>query len=118
RAAFLTWLRGIAALLLRNQLRALRRRPAALTGQEAAPDAADERDLAESIARALADLADRHEAVLRAKYLDRASVEQIAADWGETPKAIESLLTRARQAFRVAYEKLTGIDEHVKETKS
>jgi hypothetical protein len=31
-------------------------------------------------------------------------VQAIADAWGETPKAIESLLTRARQAFRDAYD--------------
>jgi RNA polymerase sigma-70 factor (ECF subfamily) len=49
----------------------------------------------------------RYEAVLRAKYLDQQSVAQIAESWRETPKAIESLLTRAREAFRAAYEKAT-----------
>ena len=43
-------------------------------------------------------------AVLRAKYLDGRSMAEIAAAWGETPKAVESLLTRARQAFREAYQ--------------
>jgi RNA polymerase sigma-70 factor (ECF subfamily) len=117
RASFLTWLRGIAAQVLRNQLRAWRRRPAALTGQEPAPDTRDQRETAELIARALTELPERYEAVLRAKYLDLARVEQIAAEWNETPKAIESLLTRARQAFREAYEKRTMIDTHVKEAK-
>ena len=51
------------------------------------------------------------------KYLDLLSVEQIAAEWDETPKAIESLLTRARQAFRSAYEHLSGIDVAIKERK-
>ena len=41
--------------------------------------------------------------MLRAKYLDGRSVADIAAAGGETPKAVESLLTRARQAFRDAY---------------
>jgi RNA polymerase sigma-70 factor (ECF subfamily) len=59
--------------------------------------------MAERVAEALAGLPDRYEQVLRAKYLDRLTVDQIAAGWGETPKAIESLLTRARQAFREAY---------------
>ncbi len=41
--------------------------------------------------------------MLRAKYLDGLSVAEIAAARGETTKAIESLLSRARQAFRKAY---------------
>jgi len=42
---------------------------------------------------------------LRAKYLDGLSMAEIAAIWNESPKAIESLLSRARQAFREFYEK-------------
>ena len=37
------------------------------------------------------------------KYLDRMSVAEIAVACGETEKATESLLTRARAAFREAY---------------
>ena len=37
------------------------------------------------------------------KYLDRRSVAEMAAESGETEKAIESLLSRARAAFREAY---------------
>jgi DNA-directed RNA polymerase specialized sigma24 family protein len=42
--------------------------------------------------------------VLQAKYLDGRSVADIAAEWGESLKAVESLLTRARQAFRELYQ--------------
>ena len=44
-------------------------------------------------------------------------VEAIACEWDETSKAIESLLTRARQAFRVSYEKRSGNDVAFKEKK-
>ena len=102
-AAFHAWLCGIAANVLRNQLRspaapgrpagALRRRPGAR------PTASGARRVAE----ALAALPERAERVLRMKYLDRMSVAEIAAACGETEKAVESLLTRARAAFREAY---------------
>ena len=49
-------------------------------------------------------LPDRYEAVLRAKYLEGRSVQDIASAWDETPKAVESLLTRARQAFRALFD--------------
>ena len=55
-------------------------------------------------------LPERHEAVLRAKYLDGRTVREIVADWGETEKAVESLLTRARDAFRAAYERSDHAD--------
>jgi RNA polymerase sigma-70 factor (ECF subfamily) len=62
-----------------------------------------DRERAERVAAALAGLPERYEGVLRMKYLDRLSVAEIAATSGETEKAVESLLTRARAAFREAY---------------
>lgn len=116
---FVGWLRGIAVKVLHNHLRTRRRRlEQSLTASaEPAQDDADRRDQAELIARALAELPKRSEAVLRAKYLDLMSVAQIADEWRETPKAIESLLTRARQAFRAAHEELSGSDVAFKEQK-
>jgi RNA polymerase sigma-70 factor (ECF subfamily) len=55
------------------------------------------------VAQAFAELPPHYEAVLRAKYLDGLSVHAIAEQRGDSPKAVESLLTRARQAFREAY---------------
>src|SRR5262245_6603154 len=110
RGSFLGWLRGIAANLLRNALRAedARRCRLPLVGGEPTgppPDAELEvREQAERVARALASLPDRYERVLRAKYLEGQSVAAIAAPWGESHKAVESLLTRARLAFRTAYD--------------
>jgi RNA polymerase sigma-70 factor (ECF subfamily) len=96
------WLCGIAANVVRNQLRARRRRGPLATspadGREAASGDAGAR-----VAEALASLPERSERVLRMKYLDRMSVAEIAAAWGETEKAVESLLSRARAAFREAY---------------
>ena len=103
------WLRGIAAHLLRNHFRKEFRRA---TRQQTlddldAPSTGDaelqRQEQAERVARALIALPERYEAVLRAKYLEGYSVVEIAEASGETPKAIESLLTRARQAFREIY---------------
>jgi RNA polymerase sigma-70 factor (ECF subfamily) len=113
RGPFAGWLRGIAANVLRNQLRQHARRARQvqpLNGEVAGhctADAREARDRAEAIARTLGILPDHYEAVLRAKYLDQQSVAEIAAAWQETPKAIESLLTRAREAFRTAYQNAT-----------
>jgi RNA polymerase sigma-70 factor (ECF subfamily) len=109
---FLAWLRGIAANVVRNQLRARKRqvrretftRPRDTTPSDTGEDA-------ERIARALDALPERCEAVLRAKYLDGLSVAAIAGAWGETPKAVESLLSRARSAFREVYLTLETNDE-------
>jgi RNA polymerase sigma-70 factor, ECF subfamily len=112
---FSAWLRGIAVNLLRNHLRKQRKtakfqQP---SGGEIDEDGrlncrrADQQEeqlqRQQRVAAALDALSEREEAVLRAKYLDGLSVAQIAADRGETPKAVESLLTRARQAFREVY---------------
>jgi RNA polymerase sigma-70 factor (ECF subfamily) len=113
QGSFADWLRGIAANLLRNRLRKRRSAPS-LNGQPAAqaradrtvPDERRNRDRAEQIAHALSRLPERYEAALRAKYLDQQSVAQMAEAWNESPKAVESLLTRAREAFRQEYLRL------------
>lgn len=48
--------------------------------------------------------------VLEWKYVDGLSVKEIAERTGAGPKAVESLLTRARQAFRDAVAALGGSD--------
>jgi RNA polymerase sigma-70 factor (ECF subfamily) len=110
RASFLAWLRGIAGNVLRNRLRSRLARKSHREPLRSEPpsDASAETDLiererAERVAAALADLPEQYEAVLRAKYLDSASVAQIAEASGQTAKAVESLLARAREAFRQKY---------------
>jgi RNA polymerase sigma-70 factor (ECF subfamily) len=99
RATFAAWLRGIAANMIRNLLRKSRPATRGLAGMPAKPQTAEPWRVAE----ALAELPEHYERVLRMKYLDGRSVDEIAAEGGETPKAVESLLTRARAAFRTAY---------------
>jgi RNA polymerase sigma-70 factor (ECF subfamily) len=114
RACFVTWLRGIAGNVARNHFRKEKRRPtqplanADLPAKES--DDGERRDQAERIAQALAGLPTHYEAVLRAKYLDGESVANIAAARNETVKAVESLLTRARQALHEAF----GPEEAIK----
>jgi RNA polymerase sigma-70 factor (ECF subfamily) len=109
QASFLTWLRGIAANLLRNHLRrevqrnGYRPQPKSVASGLSPAMELEQREQAERIARALAALPEHYEAVLRAKYVDQQSVAEIAESLHESPKAIESLLTRARQAFRAGY---------------
>lgn len=101
RGRFLAWLRGIAVNVLRGHFR--RKWPQPLVGDDhPAPADAECEDRAQ-IAEALARLPEHYEAVLRAKYLDGLSVAAIAADTANTPAAVESLLTRAREAFRTTY---------------
>jgi RNA polymerase sigma-70 factor (ECF subfamily) len=77
------------------------------------------RERAGLVHAALDGLPDHYARALEWKYLDRLSVEEIASRLGVKGKAAESLLTRARQAFRASYEGLqagggawaTGHDE-------
>ncbi len=118
QGSFLAWLRGIAANVRRNHLRSARR----LSQRESTTDGkycdaarsepvADDQERNEQITAALDGLLERQESVLRAKYFDGLSVADIAAAWNESPKAIESLLSRARDAFRERFEKLTSAVE-------
>jgi RNA polymerase sigma-70 factor (ECF subfamily) len=109
KAPFFAWLCGIAANAARNRIRASlreRRRFRQLQADDdhAARESSPEREKAERVAAALAALPEHYEAVLRAKYLEQKSVADIAGERNDPLKAVESLLTRARQAFRDAYE--------------
>lgn len=99
--SFASWLRGIAANVLRNHFRRDQRRMKPLESEPLADT--ESREQSERIAETLATLPPHYEAVLRMKYLDGHNVAAIASERGESPKTIESLLTRAREAFRQAY---------------
>jgi RNA polymerase sigma-70 factor, ECF subfamily len=116
RGTFAQWLCGIASNALRNHLRrdGLRQRTfqpfdenqhggGATNGLPRSAETAA--DMAERIIAALAALPEHYEEVLRSKYVDAESVNEIAAARGMTLKAVESLLTRARDAFRTAFER-------------
>jgi RNA polymerase sigma-70 factor (ECF subfamily) len=53
-------------------------------------------------------LPDRYSDVLEWKYVDGLSVDEIAAQLNIGVKAAESLLTRAREAFRETFSLLSG----------
>jgi RNA polymerase sigma-70 factor (ECF subfamily) len=57
---------------------------------------------------ALDELPPHYAHALEWKYLDRVAVDEIALRLELSPKAAESLLSRARQAFRERYERLAG----------
>lgn len=112
---FVAWVCGLAALILRNHLRKHHRQAArrrALVEVQAPSGESNNGDQSWFIAEALADLPPRHEQVLRAKYLDGQSVAEIAAQWHESPKAVESVLARARESFRTIFdERVKAEDE-------
>jgi RNA polymerase sigma-70 factor (ECF subfamily) len=63
----------------------------------------DRDDVGRLVQAALDYLPPRYSRVLEWKYLDEVSVREIATRLGTTPKAVESLLTRAREAFREGF---------------
>ena len=119
QAPFAKWLCGIAANLLRNHFRAKQAATNQTLPERLVANAAEleRREQAERVARALTELSERQEAVLRAKYLESRGVAEIALAWGESLKAVESLLGRARQAFRTAYGFPDADEEAIREIK-
>jgi RNA polymerase sigma factor (sigma-70 family) len=55
----------------------------------------------------MAQLPPHYRQALEAKYVDGRSMRDMAAEGGGTEKAVESLLTRARAAFRESFLALT-----------
>lgn len=111
RAAFESWMRGIAQNVLRNAGRRWwrrRQREVAADVSQVADGRGDGLVVAEQVGLVLAGLPGRYRDVLRAKYEEQLPVAEIAAQWNETPKAVESLLSRARAAFCKAYAQLDG----------
>jgi RNA polymerase sigma-70 factor (ECF subfamily) len=110
RGMFVDWLRGIATNELSNYQRRVRRdgRQSSLDGNDEVPQGGEPLAESQEADELLAALPARQQAVLRAKYLDGESVAEIADQWQETPKAVESLLARARLALRRLYESLGG----------
>jgi RNA polymerase sigma-70 factor (ECF subfamily) len=107
RAAFGTWLAGIARKALRNHRRRWRREAQAVEAGDNLPAPAKTNGRAEETALAMAGLPERYQAALRAKYEEQLSVAEMAAREQTTEKAVESLLSRARRAFKQAYATVT-----------
>lgn len=109
RGAFEAWLIGIAANVARNLVRSHQRerhRQACLAQTQRETASTPPPESQEGVALALAELPEHYEQALRMKYLEGRCVDAIAGELRQSPKAVESLLTRARQAFREAYQKV------------
>ncbi len=117
KGPFVAWVIGIAGRVLQNEQRRWQQRervegtpldgvaepPSRLPAVDARAGAAD---LTEHIAVAMRSLPGNYRDVLRWKYHDGRPVNEIAAATGRTPKSVESLLVRAREAFRRAFDAL------------
>lgn len=80
-----------------------------LTALEDSPEREYQRKELGRVVRVALDHLPRHYAdALEWKYIGELSVKEIAERLRTTPKAAESLLTRARQAFRDAFAELEG----------
>jgi RNA polymerase sigma-70 factor, ECF subfamily len=122
-----TWLTGLA----RNEIRgALGREQAAVSLQavwdrlddelrsvyaslESAPladDVVDREETRAMVNATMAQLPPHYREALEAKYVLGKTVRDLAATWQVSEKAVESQLTRARQAFRVTFAALAGCD--------
>ncbi len=107
-AALFTWLCTICRHEISGHYRQSDRRPQPLGLIENAPEmlAADEthqNEVKRLVHATLDGLPDGYGDVLEWKYILGLSVDEISDRLGVSPKAAESLLTRARQAFREAF---------------
>ena len=109
RGTFAMWVCGLAANVARNAVRSRMRHARRLAAMPVSTTTEADHD-PELVAVALAELPAEYEAALRAKYFDQRSVSEMAGELGKSAKAVESLLTRAREAFRAAYRRLGGTD--------
>jgi RNA polymerase sigma-70 factor (ECF subfamily) len=115
RGTFGAWLQGILANVIANQNRRWARRDAAEFTLDSAHTLAGRATPGDDrLALALTELPAGYQDALRAKYIDGRTVNEIAHEWGRTPKAIESTLTRARTALRDAYNRY---ESQTRETK-
>jgi RNA polymerase sigma-70 factor (ECF subfamily) len=80
-----------------------------LAGEQVDPQRnAGREQVRESILAALDYLPAPYGDILEWKYLRELSMAEIAQRLGRSPKAVESLLTRARESFREAFTLLSG----------
>lgn len=113
RGPFGAWLQGILANVLANQNRRWARRDASEQPFEATPQiSTGVTTFDDGLAIAFTELPAGYQDALRAKYIDGQTTQEIAERFGRTPKAVESLLSRARAALREAYTRHQSDQHH------
>ena len=117
-ASMLTWLRSLARRKVADHYRTRGRQQRAMQTYQAmlveASPAGREDNGAEAtgrVSRTMQQLAEEQVELLELKYLERRSVREIAVERGQTEKAVESALSRARAAFREVYQGFLEAEE-------
>ncbi len=110
----LTWLRAIARHKVADHFRSRGTSAPEVLGladvdRGLAGSPEERRDLA--VSHVMRRLNSRHADLLEAKYLDGLSVKDMARRRGESEKAIESALSRAREEFRSVFRQLQAMGE-------
>lgn len=108
KGSFRQWLLGIARHCGRKHFEKRGRQRLREGGGGLEAVAKPEREETETmrVMETLAQLPETYRAVLESKYLERRPVSEIAERRQTTVKAVESMLTRARNEFRRVYERL------------
>lgn len=118
----MAWLRSVASNKLRDHFRAVARVQHHIDKLAHSTDSADENDAPRQqelrerrgeVLSAMDELPDQHRLALEWKYVDKLSVREIAGRLETTEKAAESILFRARRAFR---ERLIADEDTGKKT--
>ena len=112
RAPFQAWLQGIARNVLLNHRRRGQRRHEMERSTEIGAEHGTSRpqagkiDAAELVSLALTSLSPAYQEAITAKYGEGLTVAEMAVRSGKSLKAVESLMSRARAAFRREYKQL------------
>jgi RNA polymerase sigma-70 factor (ECF subfamily) len=115
-ASHLTWLRSIARFKIADHLR-LRVLSAGsvssldLLAQDAFEQLSQREEQAQLVSAVMRELPVKYADLLEEKYLEGLSVADIARRRGESDKAVESNLSRARDAFRQAFARMNQAKE-------
>ncbi len=80
-----------------------------LESQEASPEqTAQQREVKRLVREVLARLPERYARTLELKYLEERTVKEIAEHLGTGTVAVQSVLARAREAFRTSFEQIAA----------
>lgn len=71
----------------------------------------DAHETANMVKMVLKKMADRSRELLMQKYVDKKKIKELAKEWGQTEKAVESELFRARKEFRLLWANINQNSE-------